>query len=164
MRVRENRSPSKVYEDTLIIERKIKSFGLFSEDLSWILMGLLRDNEEVKNLVKIGFKEIEREMGELDQSQKTERNERTRENFELKKMISSSNEEKEEQLFKLEKDFNAKILSMKDKLHSTFEEFKDQVTKQIEDKFAEKLPEVFEKLNDMTAKMSLGGYSGFSSK
>ena len=65
MRVRENRSPSKVYEDTLIIERKIKSFGLFSEDLSWILMGLLKDNEEVKNLVKIGFKEIEREMSEL---------------------------------------------------------------------------------------------------
>ena len=121
-------------------------------------MGLLRDNEEVKTLVKIGFKEIEREMGELDQSQKTERNERTRENFELKKMISSSSEEKEEKLFKLEKDFNAKIYNMKDKLHSTFEEFQDKVTQQIEDKFAEKLPEVFDKLNDMSAKMSLGGY------
>ena len=156
MRVRENRSPSKVYEDTLIVERKIKSFGLFSEDLSWILMGLLRDNEEVKNLVKIGFKEIEREMGELDQCQKTERNERTRENFELKKLISSSSEEKEEKLFKLEKDFNAKLNNMKDKLHTTFEEFQDKVSQQIEEKFAEKLPEVFDKLNDMSAKMSLG--------
>ena len=63
-------------------------------------------------------------------------------------------------MFKLEKDFNAKIFNMKDKLHSTFEEFQDKVTKQIEDKFAEKLPEVFEKLNDMTAKMSLGVYCG----
>ena len=61
-------------------------------------------------------------------------------------------------MFKLEKDFNAKISNMKDKLHSTFEEFKDKVTQQIEEKFAEKLPEVFDKLNDMSAKMSLGGW------
>ena len=71
-RIRENRSPSKVYEDALIMERKIKSFGLFSEDLSWILMGLLKDNEEMKNIIKIGFKEIEREMSEIDESNKNE--------------------------------------------------------------------------------------------
>ena len=116
----------------------------------------LRDNEEVKNLVKIGFKEIEREMGELDQCQKNECKQRTKENSELKKIIGSQNEETEEKFYKLEKDFNSKVFHMKDQLHSTFEEFKDRVTEQIETKLAEKLPEVFEKLNDMSAKMSLG--------
>ena len=83
MRVRENRSPSKVYEDTLIIERKIKSFGLFSEDLSWILMGLLKDNEEVKNLVKIGFKEIEREMSELGKPSRKKKKKSNPNNFQM---------------------------------------------------------------------------------
>ena len=69
---RERRSPSKVYEDSLIMERKIKSFGLFSEDLSWILMGLLKDNEDLKNIIKVGFKEIEREMSEIDESNRKE--------------------------------------------------------------------------------------------
>ena len=54
------------------MERKIKSFGLFSEDLSWILMGLLKDNEDLKNIIKVGFKEIEREMSEIDESNRKE--------------------------------------------------------------------------------------------
>ena len=71
-------------------------------------------------------------------------------------MISSQNEETDEKFFRLEKEFNSKIYNMKDQLHVTFEEFKGKVTEQIESKLAEKLPEVFEKLNDMSAKMSLG--------
>merc|ERR1719209_2830825 len=89
MRIRENRSPSKVYEDTLIIERKIKGFGLFSEDLEWILMGLLKDNEEIKNIVKIGFKEVEREMQELDDWMKKENKQRVKENLEIKHMLNT---------------------------------------------------------------------------
>ena len=84
MTIRENRSPSKVYEDTLIVERKIKSFGLFSEDLSYILMGLLKDNEEMKNIIKIGFKEIEREMSEIDESHKKESQQRAKEQCEIR--------------------------------------------------------------------------------
>ena len=92
----------------------------------------------------------------LDQCQKNESKQRTKENLELKKMISSQNEETDEKFFRLEKEFNSKIYNMKDQLHVTFEEFKDKVTEQIESKLTEKLPEVFEKLNDMSAKMSLG--------
>ena len=103
LRIRENRSPSKVYEDTLIVERKIRSFGLFSEDLSAILMGLLKDNEELKNVIKIGFKEIEREMCELDESLKTEIKQRTKESLELKHIVNSKANELEEQMLKLEK-------------------------------------------------------------
>ena len=91
----------------------------------------------------------------IDQCQKTETKQRTSENLELKKMISSQNEETDERFTKLEKEFNLKLSRMKDQLHTTFDEFRDKVTEQIEAKLAEKLPEVFEKLNDMSAKMSL---------
>ena len=91
----------------------------------------------------------------IDQCQKNETKQRTKENLELKKILSSQNEETDEKFLRLEKEFNSKICRMKDQLHTTFDEFRDKVTEQIEAKLAEKLPEVFEKLNDMSAKMSL---------
>ena len=96
--LRERRSPSKVYEDSLIMERKIKSFGLFSEDLSWVLMGLLKDNEDLKNIIKVGFKEIEREMSEIDESNRKETSIRMKENLELKQMRNNKNNEVEERV------------------------------------------------------------------
>ena len=41
------------------MEGKIKSFGLFSEDLSNILMMLLKDNEKYKNTIEKGFSDID---------------------------------------------------------------------------------------------------------
>ena len=153
---RERRSPSKVYEDSLIMERKIKSFGLFSEDLSWILMGLLKDNEDLKNIIKVGFKEIEREMSEIDESNRKETSIRMKENLELKQMLNNKNNEVEERVNKIEQDVKLKHQNMKLQLHSTIEAFKDDVGRQIEETIAVKLPDVDEKINDMNAKMSLG--------
>ena len=42
-------------------------------------MGLLKDNEELKNIIRVGFKEIEREMSEIDESNRKETNERVKE-------------------------------------------------------------------------------------
>ena len=138
------------------MERKIKSFGLFSEDLSWILMGLLKDNEDLKNIIKVGFKEIEREISELDESNRNETNERVKENHELKQMLNSKNNEVDERLNKIEQDVKSKHQNMKLQLHSTIESFKDDVGRQIEETITAKLPDVDEKINDMNAKMSLG--------
>ena len=153
---RERRSPSKVYEDSLIMERKIKSFGLFSEDLSWILMGLLKDNEELKNIIKVGFKEIEREMSEIDDSNRIETSERVKENLELKQMLNNKNNEVDERLNRIEHDVKSKHQNMKLQLHSTIEAFKEDVGRQIEDTISKKLPDLNENINDMNAKMSLG--------
>ena len=138
------------------MERKIKSFGLFSEDLSWILMGLLKDNEDLKNIIKVGFKEIEREISEIDESNRNETNERVKENHELKQMLNSKNNEVDERLNKIEQDVKLKHQNMKLQLHSTIESFKDDVGRQIEETITAKLPDVDEKINDMNAKMSLG--------
>ena len=138
------------------MERKIKSFGLFSEDLSWILMGLLKDNEDLKNIIKVGFKEIEREISEIDESNRNETNARVKENHELKQMLNSKNNEVDERLNKIEQDVKLKHQNMKLQLHSTIESFKDDVGRQIEETITAKLPDVDEKINDMNAKMSLG--------
>ena len=138
------------------MERKIKSFGLFSEDLSWILMGLLKDNEDLKNIIKVGFKEIEREMSEIDESNRKETSIRMKENLELKQMLNNKNNEVEERINKIEQDVKLKHQNMKLQLHSTIEAFKDDVGRQIEETIAVKLPDVDEKINDMNAKMSLG--------
>ena len=153
---RERRSPSKVYEDSLIMERKIKSFGLFSEDLSWILMGLLKDNEDLKNIIKVGFKEIEREMSEIDESNRRETSVIAKENLELKQILNKRKNEVDERLNKVEQDVKIKHQNMKLQLHSNIEAFKDDVGKKIEETITSKLPNVDEKIDDMNAKMSLG--------
>ena len=155
LRIRENRSPSKVYEDTLIIERKIRSFGLFSEDLSWILMSLLKDNEELKGILKIGFKEIEREMSELDEALKDEVKQRSKEGQELKHFLNSKSTEIEEQLLKIEKENKQFNYKMQDNLDQTIEALKVNIDKQIEETLDKKLPDFDGRLNDMSAKMSL---------
>ena len=155
LRIRENRSPSKVYEDTLIIERKIRSFGLFSEDLSWILMSLLKDNEELKGILKIGFKEIEREMSELDEALKDEVKQRSKEGQELKHFLNSKSTEIEEQLLKIEKENKQFNYKMQDNLDQTIEALKLNIDKQIEETLDKKLPDFDGRLNDMSAKMSL---------
>ena len=155
LRIRENRSPSKVYEDTLIIERKIRSFGLFSEDLSWILMSLLKDNEELKGILKIGFKEIEREMSELDEALKDEVKQRSKEGQELKHFLNSKSAEIEEQLLKIEKENKQFNFKMQDNLDQTIEALKLNIDKQIEETLDKKLPDFDGRLNDMSAKMSL---------
>ena len=58
--------------------------GLFSENLEHILTALLRDNEELKDILKIGFKEVEREMAEMDTWMRSENSARMRENDELR--------------------------------------------------------------------------------
>ena len=153
---RDRRSPSKVYEDSLIIERKIKSFGLFSEDLSWILMGLLKDNEELKNIIRVGFKEIEREMSEIDESNRKETNERVKENLDLKQMLNNKNKEVDEKLNKIEQDIKLKHQNMKLQIHSTIEAFKTDTERSIDEKISKNIPEIEDKMNDMSAKMSLG--------
>ena len=155
LRVRENRSPSKVYEDTLIIERKIRSFGLFSEDLSGILMLLLKDNEEMKNIIKVGFKEIEREMSEIDESNKNEIKQRTKENLELKHLLNSRNNELEEQLIRMDKEVKMNIFNLKTNLDSTIENLKKDIDRQIDSTLDDKIPDIDSRLNDMSAKMSL---------
>ena len=160
-RIRENRSPSKVYEDALIMERKIKSFGLFSEDLSWILMGLLKDNEEMKNIIKIGFKEIEREMSEIDESNKNEIKHRTKENLELRHLLSAKTCEIDEQVSKLEKQMNVKMFSIKSQVDDSMAALKEDVNKQIDKVLDDKMPDVDGRLNDMSAKMSLGKFDKF---
>ena len=45
-----------------MVECKIKSFGMFSEDLSNILMMLLKDNEKYKNMIEKGFSDIDNKL------------------------------------------------------------------------------------------------------
>ena len=119
-------------------------------------MGLLKDNEDLKNIIKVGFKEIEREMSEIDESNRKETSIRMKENLELKQMLNNKNNEVEERISKIEQDVKLKHQNMKLQLHSTIEAFKDDVGRQIEATIAVKLPDVDEKINDMNAKMSLG--------
>ena len=83
----------KVYEDTLVIERKIRGFGLFSEELEWILMALLKDNEELKNIVKVGFKEVEREMQDMDDVMKKENSARAKEISQIQHLLNEQRDE-----------------------------------------------------------------------
>merc|ERR1711892_872359 len=155
MRIRENRSPSKVYEDTLIIEKKIKGFGLFSEDLEWILMGLLRDNEEMKNIIKIGFKEVEREMQEMDDWMKNENKLRIKEGLEIKHILNNQYDEMDEKIMKLDKGVNNKLYEATEQFDAALTDMKFKVYQDIENQLDERIPDIDGRLNDMNAKMSL---------
>ena len=155
MRLRENRSPSKVYEDTLIIEKKIKGFGLFSEDLEWILMGLLRDNEEMKNIIKIGFKEVEREMQEMDDWMKNENKARIKESLELKHMLNNQYDEMDEKMMKLDKSVKNKLYEVTENVDAALTDMKVKIYQDIENQLDERIPDIEGRLNDMNAKMSL---------
>ena len=142
MRIRENRSPSKVYEDTLIIEKKIKGFGLFSEDLEWILMGLLRDNEEMKNIIKIGFKEVEREMQEMDDWMKNENKLRIKEGLEIKHILNNQYDEMDEKIMKLDKGVNNKLYEATEQFDAALTDMKVKVYQDIENQLDERIPDI----------------------
>lgn len=154
LRVRENRSPSKIYEDTLVMERKIRGFGLFSEDLTWILMSLLKDNEEMKKLIQIGFKEVEREMSELDDKMKRENKQRSKEISEIRHVIRSQQDEVEDRLGKTDKELRNKHYTLKEAIEKDLLELKHKLDDEMEN-ITKKIPIIDEHLNDMNAKMSL---------
>jgi len=153
--VREGRSPSKVYEDTLVIERKIRGFGLFSEELEWILMALLKDNEELKNIVKVGFKEVEREMQDMDDVMKKENSARAKEVSQMQHLLNEQRDEVETRLGKVEKDLKSQMSSMAEQCDDALKNMRIKFMKEIDETLEERIPDINGRLNDMTAKMSL---------
>ncbi len=61
---------------THIMEEKIKSFGVFSGDISVVLMMLMKDNEKFKSLIQTEFEEIEIRMNDLSEKIEAEKKER----------------------------------------------------------------------------------------
>ena len=58
------------------MEEKIKSFGVFSGDISVVLMMLMKDNEKFKSLIQTEFEEIEIRMNDLSEKIEAEKKER----------------------------------------------------------------------------------------
>ena len=169
----------KVYEDTLVIERKIRGFGLFSEELEWILMALLKDNEELKNIVKVGFKEVEREMQDMDDVMKKENSARANEVKQVQHLLNEQRDDVETRLAKVEKDLKSQMSNMAEQCDDALKNMRIKFMKEIDETLEERIPDIngrfriilskillasfqylnhqqdHHRLNDMTAKMSL---------
>ena len=159
--VREGRSPSKVthlgrfcccffhhfdlikvYEDTLVIERKIRGFGLFSEELEWILMALLKDNEELKNIVKVGFKEVEREMQDMDDVMKKENSARAKEVSQMQHLLNEQRDEVETRLGKVEKELKGQMSNMAEQCDDALKNMRIKFMKEIDETLEERIPDI----------------------
>ena len=155
--VREGRSPSKVcfnfqtiglhfnfkvYEDTLVIERKIRGFGLFSEELEWILMALLKDNEELKNIVKVGFKEVEREMQDMDDVMKKENSARANEVKQVQHLLNEQRDDVETRLAKVEKDLKSQMSNMAEQCDDALKNMRIKFMNEIDETLEERIPDI----------------------
>ena len=155
--MREGRSPSKVcfnfqtiglhfnfkvYEDTLVIERKIRGFGLFSEELEWILMALLKDNEELKNIVKVGFKEVEREMQDMDDVMKKENSARANEVKQVQHLLNEQRDDVETRLAKVEKDLKSQMSNMAEQCDDALKNMRIKFMKEIDETLEERIPDI----------------------
>ena len=56
-------------------------------------MALLKDNEELKNIVKVGFKEVEREMQDMDDVMKKENSARAKEISQMQHLLNEQRDE-----------------------------------------------------------------------
>ena len=131
-----------VYEDTLVIERKIRGFGLFSEELEWILMALLKDNEELKNIVKVGFKEVEREMQDMDDVMKKENSARAREVSQMQHLLNEQRDEVETRLGKVEKELKGQMSSMAEQCDDALKNMRIKFMKEIDETLEERIPDI----------------------
>ena len=132
----------KVYEDTLVIERKIRGFGLFSEELEWILMALLKDNEELKNIVKVGFKEVEREMQDMDDVMKKENSARAKEVSQMQHLLNEQRDEVETRLGKVEKELKGQMSSMAEQCDDALKNMRIKFMKEIDETLEERIPDI----------------------
>ena len=78
---------------THIMEEKIKSFGVFSGDISVVLMMLMKDNERFKSLIQTEFEEIEIRMNDLSEKIEAEKKEREIEIANIHHALSAHNYE-----------------------------------------------------------------------
>ena len=78
---------------THIMEEKIKSFGVFSGDISAVLMMLMKDNEKFKSLIQTEFEEIEIRMNDLSEKIEAEKKERETEIANMHHALSAHNYE-----------------------------------------------------------------------
>ena len=131
-----------VYEDTLVIERKIRGFGLFSEELEWILMALLKDNEELKNIVKVGFKEVEREMQDMDDVMKKENSARAKEVSQMQHLLNEQRDEVETRLGKVEKDLKGQMSNMAEQCDDALKNMRIKFMKEIDETLEERIPDI----------------------
>ena len=78
---------------THMMEEKIKSFGVFSGDISVVLMMLMKDNEKFKSLIQTEFEEIEIRMNDLSEKIEAEKKERETEIANMHHALSAHNYE-----------------------------------------------------------------------
>ena len=78
---------------THIMEEKIKSFGVFSGDISVVLMMLMKDNEKFKSLIQTEFEEMEIRMNDLSEKIEAEKKERETEIANMHHALSAHNYE-----------------------------------------------------------------------
>ena len=102
-------------------------------------------------------------MSEIDESNKNEIKHRTKENLELRHLLNAKTCEIDEQVSKLEKQMNVKMFSIKSQVDDSMAALKEDVNKQIDKVLDDKMPDVDGRLNDMSAKMSLGKFDKFKS-
>ena len=74
-------------------------------------MALLKDNEELKNIVKVGFKEVEREMQDMDDVMKKENSARANEVKQVQHLLNEQRDDVETRMAKVEKDLKSQKVS-----------------------------------------------------
>ena len=152
----------KVYEDTLVIERKIRGFGLFSEELEWILMALLKDNEELKNIVKVGFKEVEREMQDMDDVMKKENSARANEVKQVQHLLNEQRDDVETRLSKVEKDLKSQMSNMAEQCDDALKNMRIKFMKEIDETLEERIPDINGRFRIILSKILLASFQYLS--
>ena len=105
-------------------------------------MALLKDNEELKNIVKVGFKEVEREMQDMDDVMKKENSARAREVSQMQHLLNEQRDEVETRLGKVEKELKGQMSSMVEQCDDALKNMRIKFMKEIDETLEERIPDI----------------------
>ena len=106
------------------------------------MMALLKDNEELKNIVKVGFKEVEREMQDMDDVMKKENSARAKEVSQMQHLLNEQREEVETRLGKVEKDLKGQMSNMAEQCDDALKNMRIKFMKEIDETLEERIPDI----------------------
>ncbi|XP_023321329.1 uncharacterized protein PFB0145c isoform X2 [Eurytemora carolleeae] len=150
---RDTRSPSKCYEDSIIMEKKIREIGLFSENVGFTFMSLLSDEQEMKNIIKVGFKEVEREMQELDEALKEETKIRAQDDKDIKSLLESQVGWIKDAQDQLEKRLESRVQDLEAKCTAKMDDVGGKIEKMVERILQERMKEMKTKFDGLEEKI-----------
>ena len=98
--------------------------------------------EELKNIVKVGFKEVEREMQDMDDVMKKENSARANEVKQVQHLLNEQRDDVETRLAKVEKDLKSQMSNMAEQCDDALKNMRIKFMKEIDETLEERIPDI----------------------